>query len=198
LPASARRSAPCPSDTAGRCSSSRRGPGSSSATAGPSPGRWVVVPAAGGSAAPRSALSAGWPRDRAPGPGTRCGRPSGLRRPLTPLASPWYTTLLLDPFSPGLRLTSTEVIGATSSTRHRSDALLSAGSAEAEIEGPAASYRSGTASCAMLPARSVQLPVSVADALAGPEYVTFEQPATPDVASVPPKANVTGWLYQPC
>ena len=49
----------------------------------------------------------------------------------------------------------------------------------------------------MLPARSLQVPVTDAELLAGPEYVTVEQPAMPDVASVPPKANFTGWLYQP-
>src|SRR5262249_53721605 len=33
--------------------------------------------------------------------------------------------------------------------------------------------------------------------LSGPLYVAVEQPCRPDVASVPLKANATGWLYQP-
>ena len=43
----------------------------------------------------------------------------------------------------------------------------------------------------------MQLPASEAEALLGPEYVALEQLAIPEVASVPPKANETGWLYQP-
>ncbi len=44
---------------------------------------------------------------------------------------------------------------------------------------------------------SVQPPLTVAAPLSGLPYVTEEQPAMPEVASVPLQPIVTGWLYQP-
>jgi hypothetical protein len=48
-----------------------------------------------------------------------------------------------------------------------------------------------------LPALSVHVPLTDADAESGPLYVTLEQVAMPDVASVPENDQETAWLYQP-
>ena len=48
-----------------------------------------------------------------------------------------------------------------------------------------------------LPARSVQEPTTEDAAASGPAYVGSEQDAMPEVASVPAKPTVSGWLYQP-
>ena len=48
-----------------------------------------------------------------------------------------------------------------------------------------------------LPALSVQVPPTDAEPESGPEYVTLEQEAMPEVASVPETVTPTAWLYQP-
>jgi hypothetical protein len=49
----------------------------------------------------------------------------------------------------------------------------------------------------VLPAASVQVPVTSREGPSGPEYWVLVQEATPDVASVPVKATATARLYQP-
>src|SRR3954454_2180404 len=67
----------------------------------------------------------------------------------------------------------------------------------AATAGAAASNSSGKAADAVFPAWSVQLPLGAALALSGPVYVTDEQPAIPEVASLPIQAIATALLYQP-
>jgi hypothetical protein len=47
------------------------------------------------------------------------------------------------------------------------------------------------------PALSVQPPLAEAAAWSGPAYVTAEQAAMPEVASLPCQMTATGWLNQP-
>lgn len=67
------------------------------------------------------------------------------------------------------------------------------------IAGGVASYWNDgdTAVELVLPALSVQVPETVAEAESGPPYVGAEQNAMPEVASVPENWNVTPRLYQP-
>jgi len=68
----------------------------------------------------------------------------------------------------------------------------------AVTEGPAASYLSPNVEVALrLPALSVQVPLTEADPVSGPEYVACVHVSTPEVASVPEKPTKTAWLYQP-
>jgi hypothetical protein len=54
-----------------------------------------------------------------------------------------------------------------------------------------------TVALPVLPALSRQLPETAAPWLSGPLYVAEEQLAMPDRASLPEKAIVSAWLYQP-
>src|SRR5215212_6662089 len=64
--------------------------------------------------------------------------------------------------------------------------------------GAVASYLSGSTLLPTLPAASVQLPLTSAAALSGPEYVLdAEHVATPATGSVPVKVTPIGALYQP-
>src|SRR4029450_5819971 len=47
------------------------------------------------------------------------------------------------------------------------------------------------------PALSVQIPLTEAAPVSGPEYVVCVHVSTPDIASVPLKPTETAWLYQP-
>src|SRR5436189_456802 len=49
----------------------------------------------------------------------------------------------------------------------------------------------------VFPALSLQVPLTEAPPLSGPEYVTCVQDAMPEGASLPPYCTVSGWLYQP-
>ena len=63
--------------------------------------------------------------------------------------------------------------------------------------GGVSSYLNATVCDALLPALSVQLAVSDAVSLSGPEYVPPLHEAIPAVASVPVTDSATGWLYHP-
>ena len=63
--------------------------------------------------------------------------------------------------------------------------------------GGEASYKNGLlVALAVLPALSVQLPVTVAVELSGPEYVPGVHEAMPE-KELPLTVAATGWLYQP-
>ena len=49
----------------------------------------------------------------------------------------------------------------------------------------------------LLPALSRHLPETFAEAVSGPAYGTESQEASPEVGSLPVKASVSEWLYQP-
>ena len=66
-----------------------------------------------------------------------------------------------------------------------------------ESVGGVASYWNPKLAAPVLPARSVQVPPTEAPPLSGPEYEPDVQPAIPAVASVPVKATLSAWLYQP-
>ena len=64
--------------------------------------------------------------------------------------------------------------------------------------GAVASYLSENGAWPVLPALSVQEPVTLAVALSGPEYAFgAEHESRPDMASLPLKLTESAWLYQP-
>ena len=63
--------------------------------------------------------------------------------------------------------------------------------------GAVASYLKGRLAVAMLPALSVQVPLTVALSLSVLQPTGAEQALRPAVASLPAKLTVSGWLYQP-
>src|SRR5436190_23838135 len=64
-------------------------------------------------------------------------------------------------------------------------------------EGPAESYLSPNIEVALrLPGLSMQVPLTDAAPVSGPEYVVCVHVSTPEVASVPEKPIATAWLYQ--
>jgi hypothetical protein len=64
--------------------------------------------------------------------------------------------------------------------------------------GAVASYLTTTERGETLPARSRQAPLMATVAASGPEYdLVASQESSPEVASFPAKATVSGWLYQP-
>src|SRR5687767_10652740 len=68
----------------------------------------------------------------------------------------------------------------------------------AAVWGAVASCFTGREAEPPFPARSTQVPLTVATALSGPEYVFApSQASRPEVASPPVKLTVSGALYQP-
>ena len=68
----------------------------------------------------------------------------------------------------------------------------------AATEGPLASYLSPNVEATLrLPALSVQVPLTEALPVSGPEYEVCVHVSTPEVASAPEKPTETAWLYQP-
>src|SRR5215475_3165236 len=105
-------------------------------------------------------------------------------------------TLSASPFWPGERRSCTDC--ASGVVRQTSSAVLLPGFGTSSITaGAVESYLTVTLPLPTFPARSRQVPPMKAVGLSGPEYVAELQPATPEVASTPPKETVSAWLYQP-
>jgi hypothetical protein len=65
------------------------------------------------------------------------------------------------------------------------------------VGGVASYWKDAEPGALVFPALSLHVPLTEAPASSGPPYVGCEQDAIPEVVSEPPKAIVSGWLYQP-